>query len=76
VQVVDDGNEPVTGLRQVVLVGVAIDEDIRRVPWSFEGDLELVVINAKVGDGSMQLMARAQRFGNPQLVGLGLIRRT
>src|SRR3982751_5302906 len=56
VEVVDNGDEAVADLNDIVAVGVAVDEGVGGVAGSLEGDGDLIVLDAEVGDGSVKLV--------------------
>jgi len=66
-EVVDDGYEAVADFDEVVVARLAVDGDIGRVAGRFERDGDLIVVDAKVGDGAMQLICGAEPLDDLEL---------
>ena len=70
-EVVDDGHEAVPYFDEVVTPSLAVDGDIGGVARRFERDGELIVVDAEVGDGAVQLIGGAQALDDLELCGIG-----
>lgn len=68
VQVIYDRNEAIAGFGDVILACIAVNEGVGGVARGTEGDGDLVVFDAKVGDGAVNVFTVAEHFGEAELI--------
>ena len=69
-KIVDHFNQTAGGFGDVVEVGGAVDEGVGCVAGTFEGDLDLLVFDAEVGECAVQVVSLQQMVDDGEFVGV------
>jgi len=70
VEVVHNGEGAGGGFGDVVAVGVAVEEGVGGVTGAFEGDLDLMVVDAEIGEGSAEVVGLTEMVDDHGFIGV------